>query len=79
MGLLFLCIFSANSKSSKSSKTLKWPESKGDINWLNSTKKVTQYFDGNNQSYAGTSALGNGDQSENQLPLFELSHQECYH
>jgi hypothetical protein len=49
-----------------------WPKATGTTT-LTATKKVSGSFDGANAEFIGGGDLGDGDQSEGQDPLFELS------
>ncbi|AHG42327.1 type III helper protein HrpW1 [Pseudomonas syringae CC1557] len=51
------------------------PKASGDPVVVNQTIKVgaDEVFDGKGQTFTASSALGNGDQGENQKPLFELA------
>lgn len=56
-------------------KPVEVPKASGDTVTVNETIKVGpgQVFDGGGKTYTAGSNLGNGDQSENQKPLFELA------
>ncbi|WP_024694283.1 pectate lyase [Pseudomonas syringae] len=56
-------------------KPVEVPKASGDTVTVNETIKVGpgQVFDGGGKTYTAGSSLGNGDQSENQKPLFELA------
>jgi hypothetical protein len=49
-----------------------WPTPTGKVT-LTATKKISGTFDGANTEFIGGGDLGDGDQSENQKPLFDLA------
>jgi hypothetical protein len=57
---------------STTSTTTAWPKPTSTVT-LTATRKISGSFDGGNTEFIAGSALGDGDQSENQLPLFELA------
>jgi len=62
----------APAKTTAPAATTAWPKPTSTVT-LTATRKITGSFDGGNTEFIAGSALGDGDQSEDQLPLFELA------
>ena len=75
--LLISClalVFSSKGSISKPTYRFSWPTYTAKVTYVSDTIKVGsgQTYDGLGKPYAATSQLGNGNQNENQQPIFEV-------